>query len=37
MVKILNLTDQKVYEIDATKQGENTIICPTCSKDRKKK
>jgi len=36
-LKVINLVDKKEYIISPNKTGENTIICPVCSHDRKKK
>lgn len=35
--KVINLSDKKEYTIFANKQGENQIVCPVCSHERKKK
>jgi twinkle protein len=35
-MKILSLNTQKIYDIEISKQGENQMACPDCSKDRKK-
>src|ERR1019366_1992262 len=35
-ITVINLSDKKEYLISVNKQGENTMICPVCSEDRKK-
>jgi len=36
-MKILSLKTRSVYDIQINKAGENPILCPECSDDRKKK
>ena len=36
-IKVINLADKKEYTIDVHKNGENQMVCPECSADRKKK
>lgn len=36
-MKIISLNTKQVYDIDFTKAGENTLKCPECSGNRKKK
>jgi twinkle protein len=36
-VKVINLADKKEYVLTANKSGENIMICPICSENRKKK
>jgi twinkle protein len=36
-IKVINLADKKEYTIDVHKNGENQMVCPECSSDRKKK
>lgn len=36
-LRLINLTDKKEYTITIGKQGENQMVCPVCSADRKKK
>jgi len=33
---VLNLQDKKEYQIEVSKNGENHMVCPVCSADRKK-
>jgi len=35
-MKIISLNTKQIFEIELTKQGENMMPCPDCSKDRKK-
>ena len=36
-LRVINLADKKEYIISVPKTGENKMICPVCSEDRKKK
>jgi len=36
-LKVINLADKKEYTIDVHKNGENQMVCPECSANRKKK
>jgi|LakMenE01Jun11ns_1017448.scaffolds.fasta_scaffold9957143_10 twinkle protein len=36
-MKVINLTNKETYEIEVHKNGENQMICPSCSHNRKKK
>jgi twinkle protein len=36
-LRVINLADKKEYIISVPKAGENKMICPVCSEDRKKK
>ena len=36
-MKIIDLTDQAIYEIDIQKNGENYMPCPACNSNRKHK
>jgi twinkle protein len=36
-IKVINLADKKEYTIDVHKNGENQMVCPECSANRKKK
>jgi len=36
-IKVINLADKKEYTIDVHKNGENQMVCPECSAERKKK
>jgi len=33
---VINLEDKKEYDIEVTRDGENAMPCPSCSKDRSK-
>jgi len=36
-MKVINLVDKQTYEIEVHKNGENKMVCPICSHNRKKK
>lgn len=36
-MKVINLANKEVYEIEVHKNGENQMTCPSCSHNRKKK
>ena len=36
-IKVINLADRSEYILQANKLGENIMLCPVCSHQRKKK
>ena len=36
-MKIISLNTKNIYDLDVSKQGENTLKCPECTANRKKK
>jgi twinkle protein len=36
-MKVINLVDKQTYDIEVHKNGENKMVCPICSPNRKKK
>jgi len=36
-ITVINIADKKEYEITVQRSGENLMVCPVCSYDRKKK
>jgi len=36
-MKVFNPIDKQEYDIEPTKNGENIMLCPVCSHNRKKK